>query len=129
MFSDGHCSIFAMPEALQLAGDNPVRSLRCRLWADLLNLPAGIAEVLLADPVASTQLFDRTSFDGNRFVPSDAFPVDAEGLLPLVGTARADSADVIVFLLKIVGGLLEASAREEIFNIVSDPSSFLQGRA
>ncbi len=49
-FSDGEINIFAIPEQLRAAPDNPARALRTRLWAEHLGIPPAMGAVLARGP-------------------------------------------------------------------------------
>lgn len=68
-FCDGEINVFAIPEALAGARDNPARSARTQLWAEHLGIPPEMGATLLADPVAAFDLFHRSHLLGNRFIP------------------------------------------------------------
>ena len=74
LFHDGEINAFTVPERLKGDPANPVRDLRLRLWAEMLDLPAALAAPLLADPVAATALFDRSPLTGNRYTDALAYP-------------------------------------------------------
>ncbi len=67
-YHDGEANIFTIPGGLRNGAENPVRDLRLRLWADMLNLPREMAGGLLRDPIAAAELFTRSPQYGNRFV-------------------------------------------------------------
>ena len=69
MYHDGEISAQVVPGRLRAAVDNPVRSLRCRIWADHLGLAVDAAESELADPLAALELFPRPRAAGNPLVP------------------------------------------------------------
>lgn len=71
-FSDGEINVFAIPEQLRAAPENPARALRTALWAEHLGLPPAMGAVLLEDPVAGFELFRRSARLGNRFTPLSA---------------------------------------------------------
>ncbi len=71
-FSDGEINVFAIPEQLRAAPDNPARSLRTALWAEHLGIPPAMGPALLEDPIAGFDLFRRSPRLGNRFTPLSA---------------------------------------------------------
>ena len=74
LYHDGEINVFSVPQRLKAARDNPVASLRRRLWAEMLDLPLATAGPLLEDPRAAARLFDRAPFEGNRFTDYHARP-------------------------------------------------------
>jgi phosphatidylserine/phosphatidylglycerophosphate/cardiolipin synthase-like enzyme len=74
-FSDGEINVFAIPEQLRSAPDNPARALRAALWAEHLGIPPAMGASLLRDPIAACDRFSRSHLAGNRFTPLDASDV------------------------------------------------------
>ncbi len=74
VYHDGECNLITIPEKLRKAPSNPVRYLRKRLWAEMLDLPWETVEPLLDDPLAASRLFDRSWLLGNTWVPIDTTP-------------------------------------------------------
>jgi len=87
-FTDGEINVFAIPQQLRAAPDNPARALRTALWAEHLGLPPAMGAVLLEDSVAGFELFRRAHNLGNRFTPLHAtnprsqFTFSEETILP-----------------------------------------------
>jgi phosphatidylserine/phosphatidylglycerophosphate/cardiolipin synthase-like enzyme len=118
-YSDGECNVFVVPEALRGTTDNPVRALRKRLWAEMLDLPLTIADPLLEDPVAASTLFDRSYFLGNRFVRAEAFPSH-------VMVRNWAGGDGLVFaILNYLGFAMTVGSEGPLFDTVVDPTSSL----
>ena len=119
LFHDGEVNAFSVPEHLKAGAANPVRDLRLRLWAEMLDLPEPLAAPLLADPVAATALFDRSPLLGNRYVDTGAYPehvmLSANGGDGIVSTA-----------LKVAGLTVAAINHVKLFDGVVDPTSELE---
>jgi phosphatidylserine/phosphatidylglycerophosphate/cardiolipin synthase-like enzyme len=74
-FHDGEIQAFAVPEQLKASRENPALGLRTALWAEHLGIPPAMGRTLLADPIASFELFRRSAFVGNRLSGYDALGV------------------------------------------------------
>ena len=122
-FYDGEITAFAIPERLAAAKDNPARALRVATWAQHLGLPPAMGAALLGDPVGSTDLLHRSPWLGNRFTPLDA--VDVTGQLQLVDNTITDGADMMKVFLKFAGLTVVEGERFRIWNLGSDPTSFV----
>lgn len=118
-YSDGECNLMSIPAALRASPNNPVRALRKKLWAEMLDLPLRVADPLLDDPVASAALFDRSYFFGNRFVRFNAFPYHV-----MIGNF-AGGDGLVNSLLGYAGFAVVASSQEALFDTIVDPSSDL----
>jgi phosphatidylserine/phosphatidylglycerophosphate/cardiolipin synthase-like enzyme len=116
LFYDGEVNCFTIPDGLRPSVRNPALALRRQLWAEMLDLPAGMAAPLLSDPLAAARLFDRSPFAGNRFVPLDAQPAKL-----MLSYAPGDGAFMDV--LTGLGFVIEALNVDPLFNNVVDPSS------
>jgi hypothetical protein len=118
LFHDGEANAFVVPESLKAGVDNPVRDLRLRLWAEMLDLPETVAAPLLADPVAAAALFDRSPLLGNRYTDVAAYPersvIDASG-----------ASGKFTMVLKALQ-LTPAVAMDKLFDAVIDPTSGLE---
>jgi phosphatidylserine/phosphatidylglycerophosphate/cardiolipin synthase-like enzyme len=123
-FHDGEITAFAIPQDLRGAADNPARDLRTRLWAEQLGLAPDMGAALLADPIAGFELFRRSRYQGNRFVPLTelALPTPTLGDLPALADALPDWAKQ--FLQFGVQIALEAES-DNIFNTLSDPTTLI----
>ena len=122
MFHDGEISAQVVPGRLRAAVDNPVRSLRCRIWGDHLGLPPDAAEAELADPFAALALFRRPRAAGNPLVPFELLD-DMQPVGPGVETATAfQRLGTIIAGLAQLGGDL---GRELIWSTVVDPTTSL----
>lgn len=121
LFHDGEVNAFTVPERLKADAANPVRDLRLRLWAEMLDLPERIAAPLLVDPVAATAMFDRSPLLGNRYTDILAYPEHV-----MFG---ADGGDGIVStVLQLgVGVPIVAAQHVKLFDGVVDPTSALEG--
>ena len=132
-YADAEANIFAMPELLRFAADNPVKNLRKRLWAEILNLPPSLGTALLDDPVAASRLFARSCFSGNRFVPFRAKSPEIASLqqkLPGGGNFAFNGSTTVFsqlqnMLLTLAVGTQNAEY-DDFYFLISDPSSFLQ---
>jgi hypothetical protein len=120
MFHDGEINAFAVPERLKGDTANPVRDLRLRLWAEMLDLPERLAAPLLADPVAATALFDRSPLAGNRFTDVTAYPEHV-----MLGVNGGDGI-VSTVLELAVGVPLIALDHVKLFDGVVDPTSAVE---
>lgn len=116
LFHDGEINIFTVPQSLKTAATNPIAALRRKLWAEMLNLPAGMSEPLLEDPQAGANLFNRSSFSGNRYVDIDSYPSHL-----MLGATL--SADVIPTLLHATGFTIAAAQHIRLFETVVDPTN------
>lgn len=116
-YFDGECNLFTVPQSLRAGADNPVRALRKQLWAEMLDLPLTVADPLLEDPVASSTLFDRSWFLGNRFVRAEAYPTH----LMIRNFAGGDG--IVFALLNHLGFALLTGSTQPLFDTVIDPSS------
>jgi hypothetical protein len=112
--------MFTVPERLKAGADNPVRNLRVRLWAEMLDLPEPLAAPLLADPVAAIALFDRSPLLGNRYTDITAYPerVVFNGI---------GAGGVLSLILTTLGVTVAAGVTEGLFDGVIDPTSALEG--
>ena len=124
-YSDGEANLYCVPQALRAAADNPVRTMRKRLWADHLGLPASLATPLLDDPLAASHLFERSYLAGNRFVDYGAMPATLIAGVPAVGQWKPGQG-VVELILTGLGFAATAEAHEELFDAVVDPSSQLE---
>ena len=116
-YSDGECNLFMLPERLRADPANPVRALRKRLWAEMLDLPLGIADPLLEDPVASSALFERSYFLGNRYVQAEALPKH-------VMTHNFAGGDGLgTTILNHLGAGILVQLQPAIFDLIVDPTT------
>ena len=121
-FHDGELNVFAIPEALRSAPDNPARALRSALWAEQLGLPPVMAS-LLGDTTSAFDLFLRS-----RFV-TRAAPLAAIDIRPQVGATDFDLIPgSILQVLKAQAGMIGLFTIEQllddIWNMGIDPTSF-----
>jgi len=119
-YSDGECNVFTVPQALRTSADNPVRALRKQLWAEMFDIPLSIGDPLLEDPVASSALFDRSYFLGNRYVEAEAFPRHV-----MIHNFAGGDGLVGTIFQHLGVALALAPSQMAIFNTVVDPSSSL----
>ena len=116
LFYDGEINVFSMPAALRASPRNPALSLRRRLWAEMLDLPAAMVAPLLGDPLASAPLFERSPFAGNRFLPLDAQPPHL-----MLGWSTGDGA--FMTILQALGFAVVAAYQPTIYTQIVDPGS------
>lgn len=115
-YHDGELNVFAVPEELKWAKDNPARALRLATWADQLNLPPSVAGPLCADALAGNALFDRPYFAANRFLPTDAGkPEAAFDLVP--------GSSWFTLVLKALGFSITSFEQKWVFDTIIDPST------
>lgn len=122
MFHDGEMNAMVVPGRLRAAVDNPVRSIRCRLWADHLGLPPQLAESELADPIAALRHFQRPRAAGNPLSPHDLFDDMAKDGLEI------QTKGAIEKLQTVLGGLAQVSgdvAKEAVWRTLIDPTTSL----
>jgi hypothetical protein len=96
-FSDGEINVFAIPEQLRAAPDNPARALRMALWAEHLGIPPAMGAALLEDPIAGFELFRRSARMGNRFTPLSA--TDPKSQFTITNTVQVALAELVWMLL------------------------------
>jgi len=123
-FHDGEINVFAIPQALRGAPDNPARALRTALWAEHLGMAPQMGSALLRDPIAGFDLFLRPHLTGNRFTPYTATDIRS-----FLGINDADLLPFAVMGLLAVLGDVVASAPtiffKRIWNLISDPTTGL----
>jgi phosphatidylserine/phosphatidylglycerophosphate/cardiolipin synthase-like enzyme len=124
-YSDGECNVFALREALT-HGDNWIRELRIRLWAEALGTTEEYARVAFADPCARLELWDRRFTTGSRFTPFDAQVLANELELRTAITSNSNALDWIGFSALVLGGAADVvvgANAATLFDAVVDPSS------
>jgi phosphatidylserine/phosphatidylglycerophosphate/cardiolipin synthase-like enzyme len=122
MFHDGEISAQVVPGHLRAAAVNPVRDLRCRVWADHLGIPPGAALAALADPLEALLLFERTRAAGNTLLPylllDDMQPqgmaIERENAIQMLGT-------IFSGLGQLTGDLV----RRTVYSTIVDPTTSL----
>lgn len=122
MYHDGEISAQIVPAQLRAATVNPVRDLRCRVWADHLGIPPDAALAALADPLDALPLFERTRAAGNTLVPY----LLLDDMKPQ-GTA-IETANAVQILGTIFGGLGQIGGdlvRRIIYSTIVDPTTSL----
>lgn len=117
-YSDGEIGVFAVPEQLKAARDNPARMLRTDIWAEQLNLPPSMGEALLQDPIAAFELFRRHFFGGNRLMPLSAFDLNDDADLQF-----SINSNLLVNALTNLGMGWFTSIRDKIYNTIVDPTT------
>ncbi len=122
MYHDGEISAQIVPGQLRAAATNPVRDLRCRVWADHLGIPPEVALAALSDPLEALPLFERTRAAGNTLVPylllDDMKPQGA----------AIETANAVQILGTIFGGLGQLGGdlvRRIIYSTIVDPTTSL----
>ena len=123
-FHDGEINVFAIPQALRSAPDNPARALRTALWAEHLAIAPHMGASLLRDPIAGFDLFLRPHFAGNRFTP-----LSATDIRPFLGISDVQLWPLTVMgMLSVAGGALQSLPSmfyQRIWNLLSDPTTGL----
>ena len=122
-FVDGEANVFAVPERLQGATDNPARDLRTRLWAEHLGLPPAMGSILLRDPLAAFELFARSPWSGNRFNDIGEL-VSGDSVFDNIGLG--DGLGGLLLQASLLTTLnIEPGMFQELWNLYSDPTSSL----
>lgn len=124
-YSDGECNVFALREALT-HGDNWIRELRIRLWAEALGTTEEYARVAFADPCARLELWDRRFTTGSRFTPFDAQVFANELELRTGITSNSSALDWVGFSALVLAGVADVIVGDSaalLFDAVVDPSS------
>lgn len=125
-YSDGEANLFAIPESLT-HGDNWIRELRTRLWAEALGVSDAYARVAFANPGAHMELWDRKFILGNRFSPFEAQPIYNELELKTALSTKSNVLDILQFSALTLGGVADAIAGADadiLFDTIVDPSSW-----
>lgn len=117
-YHDGEMNCYCLPQSLRYDAGNPVAALRCRLWAELLDLPAAMAQPLLRDPLAASKLFERSYFQGNRFVPIDASPTHS-----MWGMGGGEA--IVGFLVTQAINSIVIASHTDLYDAAVDPTSNL----
>ena len=121
-FHDGELNVFAIPEALRSAADNPARALRTALWAEQLGLPP-VMGALLGDVTSAYDLFLRS-----RFI-TRAVPYDAVDVKPQLNFGQFDILPLSVLKVLQAQGIFGLGVAEdlvdEFWDMVVDPTSFI----
>lgn len=124
-YSDGECNIFALREELS-HGDNWIRDMRVRLWAELCGVEEDFAFIAFADPARNMDLFDRKFTAGCRFTPFAASPFKTALDLQAAFTESTSTLGGVGFIAKAGLGLLSVAVgteSERLFDTFIDPSS------
>ncbi|MFF0770859.1 phosphatidylserine/phosphatidylglycerophosphate/cardiolipin synthase family protein [Nonomuraea wenchangensis] len=116
MSHDSEANIFTVPQALKADPANPVAALRRRLWAEMADLPEGLAAPLLRDPADAARLFRRSPLLGNRLVTTDTRPTHL-----MYGASTGDGA--ISDILQGIGLGLVTADHPLLFDSVIDPGT------
>jgi len=126
-YSDGECNVFALRESLT-HGDNWIRELRTRLWAEALGTTEAYARVAFANPCARLELWDRKFTTGSRFTPFEAQALTNEFELRTALTSNSSVLDVIGFSATMLAGVADVIVGANaaiLFDTVVDPSSWV----
>lgn len=118
LYHDGEANIFVVPERLRTGLDNPIRSFRRRLWAEMADLPEPVGLPLMDDPIGSAALFKRSYFYGNRAVEPEAAP-------PHVMSGATTSDGVVFLVLQALVFATATLSHKKLFDSVADPTSLL----
>ena len=122
MYHDGEISAQVIPGQLRAAAVNPVRDLRCRVWADHLGIPPETALSALADPLDALALFRRSRAAGNTLVPFKLLDdMKPQGM-------AIETKDAIALLGTIFGGITQVGGdlvRRDIYSTIVDPTTSL----
>jgi len=120
-YHDGEANIFSIPQNLKNGLNNPVRDLRIKLWADMLNLPRDMAGGILRDPIAAAELFNRTPQQGNRVV-------NLVGRPPMMVFGPTPGTSVFKMILLSLGTIatLPDLTYDKFYKTVVDPASGLK---
>lgn len=124
-YSDGECNLFALRSELT-HGDNWIKTLRMRLWAEALGVTEEFATVAFDAPDRHLGLFDRRFLVGSRFTPFAAQPFTTEVDLRTQVLASASTLDVLSFgahLLAAEAVTLAGLDADILFDAIVDPSS------
>jgi phosphatidylserine/phosphatidylglycerophosphate/cardiolipin synthase-like enzyme len=123
-FHDGEINVFAIPQALRAAADNPARALRTALWAEHLGIAPQMSASLLRDPIAGFDLFLRPHLAGNRFTA-----LSETDIRPFLGISDVQLWPLTVMgILSVAGGALESLPSifyQRVWNLLSDPTTGL----
>lgn len=121
LFHDGEINVFAIPEQMRAAEDNPALALRTALWSEHLGLPPSMGAPLLKDPISAFDLFRRSIYEGNRFMPFNALDINPDLGYPLV--------DWLLYQIFLAAGITITDALiPTIWNDASDPTSYSERR-
>ena len=120
-YHDGEAQTFSLPQKLGTAINNPIRDLRMKLWADILNLPRDLATSLLRDPIASAKLFLRTPQQGNRFVD-----LKGRGPIQLLGSTSTSGAQDIIMQSLLLGTIIPFFTYDKFYKTIVDPTTGLE---
>lgn len=119
MFHDGEISSQTVPGGLRTAAVNPVRDIRCRIWADHLGLGASAPGAQFADPLAALPLFARDRAAGNPLVPYELLD-DMQPVGPGI-----DPTSVLMSVLKSLAEVGADVARHAVWSTLIDPTTAL----
>ncbi len=124
-YSDGECNIFALREELS-HGDNWIRDMRIRLWAEMCGVEEDFAFAAFADPARNLDLFDRKFTARCRFTPFAASPFKTDLDIQAAFTESTSTFGGVGFIAQVGLGLLAVAAGTEsdrLFDTFIDPSS------
>ena len=115
-FHDGEITAFAVPEQLKASRENPALNLRTALWAEHLGIPPAMGRALLADPIATFELFRRPTITGNRLSTFGAL-----GIKPELGFPGESATWVKLFAL--LGLTIAEDLVPYVWNVFADPTT------
>ena len=122
MYHDGELNAHVVPGRLRAAADNPVRSLRCRIWADHAGIPPQLAESELADPIAALPLLMRPRAAGNPLSRHELLDNNLpEGIEIQTKTAMQTLATIFGGLGQVGGEVAKAA----LWRTLIDPTTSL----
>ncbi|MBL8701477.1 MAG: hypothetical protein JNK67_24070 [Alphaproteobacteria bacterium] len=121
-FHDGELNVFAIPEALRSAPDNPARALRTALWAEQLGLPPAMGSIL-GDATGAFDLFLRSRFF-TRALSYAAVDIRPQFAMPEEAVIPGSLMNAIKLQAGLVVPVTLESLLDEIWNMVVDPTSF-----
>lgn len=125
-YSDGECNVFSLRESLT-HGDNWIRELRVRLWAEALGTTEEYARVAFANPCARLDLWDRKFTTGSRFAPFEAQPFTNELEFHAALTSNSSVLEILLFSGEALAGVADAivgANATTVFDTFVDPSSW-----
>ncbi|MGK3982568.1 phospholipase D-like domain-containing protein [Sorangium sp. So ce136] len=122
-FHDGEINVFAIPEELRGAPDNPARALRTALWAEHLGIPPAQGGALLGDAIAGFELFRRPHLGGSRFAPLESTDVRPFLSLPDTQLWPTTLLGALALLLGSVPAGFLSFFHRTAWNLVIDPTT------
>ena len=122
MFHDGEISAQIVPGRLRAAAANPVRDIRCRVWADHLGMSPDAGVAALSDPLVALELFERTRAEGNTLVPYVLLDdMQPQGMRP----EWENGVDALKLVAGGLGQVLGDVFRRQVYSSIVDPTTSL----